>query len=238
MGDANYFVKTNTTWFKFENWQAKENRGTFQKQEGKQVQDLLVLNLKIKNLLNDNPVETIIDNEEESIEVEKWVANDGDLYLEFDSSIRNQFPQLENDEFLKTVFYLHGYNGNKAKGYKRTIIYTGEILTYTTIYENDQQSSLKWNYPARQGGSRTFWIENASNFEQSQFNNITLGESRICQKYKHSSSEGFIDHQCNLITDEIGGFMTAIEQNNLYHTLREISFNYPCLTEFVTQIKQ
>ena len=42
------------------------------------------LNIKIHNLLKENPLEAVVDMEEEPIEVEKWVANEGQLYIEFD----------------------------------------------------------------------------------------------------------------------------------------------------------
>ena len=112
MGNANYSVKENTTWYKFENWQAEElkSKKICKMKEGEKVEDSIpTLFEKIKILLAQNPIETIVDFEEEDIIVEKWVANDGDLYMEFDSSIRNQFPHLENDEFLKTVYHLKGY---------------------------------------------------------------------------------------------------------------------------------
>ena len=46
------------------------------------------LNTKIKHLLDENPIELIVDLDDEKFELEKWVANEGAFYMEFDSKIR------------------------------------------------------------------------------------------------------------------------------------------------------
>ena len=46
------------------------------------------LNSKIEDLLEENPIESIVDLEEETLELEKWVCRNGQLYLEFDTQLR------------------------------------------------------------------------------------------------------------------------------------------------------
>ena len=46
------------------------------------------LSSKIEDLLEENPIEDIVDLEGETLELEKWVCRHGQLYIEFDTQLR------------------------------------------------------------------------------------------------------------------------------------------------------
>ena len=77
---------------------------------------------KILDLLEENPVDSIVDTEESKLELEKWVGRDGQLYIEFDTKLRQQLNRDITDVALLNYLCLESHFNNKRLiGFRRMI---------------------------------------------------------------------------------------------------------------------
>ena len=85
-----------------------------------------------------------MEDEQEPIEIEKWVANEGQVYVEFDKSIR-KLPQLRNlktnDEILRIlVMNMNDHDvRNRVAGYRRVIFADHLSSRYGVVLKNGHQ---------------------------------------------------------------------------------------------------